>query len=59
MNKKRPDNNTVIRHSLSSRLSLWIVLFAAAMFLLSLGYIFVVAQKAVRRMHGKGIPAGL
>ena len=47
--KNRPDNNTAIRHSLSSRLSLWIVLFAAAMFLLSLGYIFVVAQKAVRQ----------
>ena len=49
MSKKRPDNNTVIRHSLSSRLSLWIVLFAAAMFLLSLGYIFQVAQKTVRQ----------
>ncbi len=49
MSKKRTNNNTVIRHSLSSRLSLWIVLFAAAMFLLALGYVFQVAQKTVRQ----------
>ena len=49
MSKNSPNNNTVIRHSLSSRLSLWIVLFAAAMFLLALGYVFQVAQKTVRQ----------
>lgn len=37
------------RQSLSARLSGWIVFFAAAIFLASLGYMAVVARKAVRR----------
>ena len=38
-----------IRHSLSTRLSLWIVFFAAAIFVAALGYVTVVARRAVRR----------
>ena len=38
-----------IRNSLSTRLSLWIVFFAAAIFVAALGYVTVVARRAVRR----------
>lgn len=38
-----------IRHSLSTRLSLWIVFFAAAIFVASLGYMAVMARRTVRR----------
>ena len=38
-----------IRYSLSTRLSLWIVFFAAAIFVAALGYVTVVARRAVRR----------
>ena len=54
MKRKRTSFLSAIRHSLSSRLSLWIVLFAAVLFVTSLGYIFVVAQKAVRKEAIKG-----
>ena len=37
-----------IRNSLSTRLSLWIVFFAAAIFVAALGYVTVVARRAVR-----------
>lgn len=37
------------RQSLSARLSRWIVFFAAAIFVAALGYMAVVARKAVRR----------
>ena len=38
-----------IRHSLGARLSLWIVLFTALLFVGGLGYFFVIAREAVRR----------
>ena len=38
-----------LKRSLSSRLSLWIVLFAVAIFVATLGYLYFVLQKAVRR----------
>ena len=38
-----------IRKSLSARLSLWIVLFAAAVFVASLGFMFVESRKTVRQ----------
>ena len=44
----------IIRRSLSRRLSLWIVLFAIAIFSASLGYLFVVSREAVRREAIKG-----
>ena len=37
-----------IKQSLSMRLSLWIVLFAAAVFLAALGFMFVESRRAVR-----------
>lgn len=37
-----------IRHSLSSRLSLWVVLFATFIFLTALGYLFFVSRHTVR-----------
>ena len=40
---------TYIRQSLSRRLSLWIVLFAAAIFLIALGFMFYQSRKAVRQ----------
>ncbi len=43
-----------LRHSLSSRLSLWIVLFAAVLFVASLGYIFMVARETVRKEAIRG-----
>ena len=48
MNKpSRPLRN--LTRSLSGRLSLWIVLFAVAIFIATLGYMYFVLQKAVRR----------
>ena len=38
-----------IRHSLSARLGIWIALFAAAIFMLALGYMFIEARRAVNR----------
>ncbi len=38
-----------IRDSLSARLSLWIVLFAAAVFVAALGFMFVESRKTVRQ----------
>ena len=38
-----------IKRSLSGRLSLWIVLFAIAIFIATLSYVYAVLQKAVRR----------
>ena len=47
--KENKASLTDIRHSLSARLSLWIVLFAIAIFVAALGYLFVVSRDAVRR----------
>lgn len=44
----------IFRRSLSARLSMWTVAFAASVFLAALGYIFVVARDAVRREAFKG-----
>ncbi len=38
-----------IRHSLSARLSLWIVLFAAIIFVVALGFMFVESRRTVRQ----------
>ena len=38
-----------IRHSLSARLGIWIAIFAAVIFMLALGYMFVEARRAVNR----------
>ena len=46
---KTPSPISRFRRSLPDRLSLWIVVFAAAIFVGALGYLFWVAQKAVRR----------
>ena len=43
-----------IRHSLSSRLSLWVVLFASFIFVAALGYLFAVSRHAVREEAMKG-----
>ncbi len=40
---------TYFRQSLSMRLSLWIVLFAALIFLIALGYMFFESRRAVRQ----------
>lgn len=48
MNQKKKTILPGIRHSLSRRLSLWIVVFAALLFLAALGYMFVMAQRTVR-----------
>ncbi len=43
-----------LRRSLSRRLSLWIVLFAAAIFLAALVYVFVISRNAVRQEAIRG-----
>lgn len=45
---------TEMRHSLSRRLSWWIVLFAAAIFVAALAYAFVIARKTVRTEAVRG-----
>ena len=44
---KHPFNH--IKSSLSTRLSLWIVLFAALIFLIALGFMFIQSRKAIRQ----------
>ena len=43
-----------LRQSLSARISLWVVLFATAIFVASLGYLFLVSRNAVKREAIRG-----
>lgn len=55
----KKDFFSIIRRSLSARLSLWIVLFAATLFMGALGYLFYLAQQAVRREAIRGATSEL